>query len=116
MKHARTTTKELRTRRRIRIRALVKGTTERPRLSVFKSNRFISAQLIDDVKGQTLAASHGRAFQGSQSVQAKAVGEAIAKTAIAAGITTIVFDRGGYRYIGQVKLLADAARTGGLTF
>lgn len=88
----------------------------RPRLAVFRSNRFISAQLIDDTVGKTVAASHGREFKGSQSVQAKSVGEAIAKAATAAGITSIVFDRGGYRYGGQVKVLADAAREGGLIF
>jgi large subunit ribosomal protein L18 len=83
---------------------------------VFKSNRFVSAQLIDDTKGHTIVASHGREFKGSQTVQAKAVGEAIAKGAKAAGVTSAVFDRGGYRYIGQIKVLADSAREGGLTF
>ncbi len=116
MKHVPTTNRELRKRRHARVRAIIKGTAERPRLAVFKSNRFVSAQLIDDVAGKTLAAAHGRAFKGPQSVQAKAVGEAIAKAAKASGITAIVFDRGGYRYGGQVKALADAAREGGLTF
>lgn len=116
MKHARTTKRELRTRRRIRVRAKVTGTSECPRLAVFKSNRFVYAQLIDDTKGHTLTASNGRDFKGPQMVQAKAVGEAIAKGAKALGISTIVFDRGGYRYTGQVKILADAAREGGLTF
>jgi large subunit ribosomal protein L18 len=116
MKHARTTKKELRTRRRIRVRAKVSGTPECPRLAVFKSNRFISAQLIDDTKGHTVVASHGRDFKGPQTVQAKEVGSAIAVGAKAAGITKIVFDRGGYRYTGQIKVLADAARAGGLTF
>ena len=73
-------------------------------------------QLIDDTAGKTLAAAHGREFKGSQSMQAKAVGEAIAKAAKVAGITSIVFDRGGYRYGGQVKTLADAARQEGLAF
>jgi large subunit ribosomal protein L18 len=116
MKHARTTKRELRTRRRIRVRATVSGTAERPRLAVFKSNRFVSAQLIDDTKGTTLVASSGRDTKGSQTVQAKAVGEAVAKAAKAAGITTVVFDRGGYRYTGQIKVLADTAREGGLIF
>jgi large subunit ribosomal protein L18 len=116
MKHTGTTNRELRKRRHARVRALVKGTSVRPRLAVFRSNRFISAQLIDDTVGKTVAASHGREFKGSQSVQAKSVGEAIAKAATAAGITSIVFDRGGYRYGGQVKVLADAAREGGLIF
>ena len=116
MQHKPTTKKELRDRRHARVRALVKGTEERPRLAVYRSNRFVSAQLIDDTVGKTIAASHGRDFKGAQSVQAKAVGETIAKAAKALGVTTIVFDRGGYQYIGQVKALADAAREGGLAF
>lgn len=103
-------------RRRVRIRARVKGTAERPRLAVYRSNRFVSAQLIDDAAGKTIVAAHGREFKGSQSAQAASVGAAIAKKAKAAGIATIVFDRGGYRYSGQVKALADAARAGGLAF
>lgn len=116
MKSKPTTTSELRKRRHARVRALIKGTAERPRLAVFRSNRFVSAQLIDDTVGKTLAAAHGRDVKGAQSVQAKAVGEAIAKAAKTAGIKTIVFDRAGYRYAGQVKALADAAREGGLAF
>ncbi len=116
MKHARTTKRESRIRRRIRIRARIEGTALCPRLAVFKSNRFVSAQLIDDTKGHTIVASHGREVKGPQSAQAKAVGEAIAKSAKAIGITKVVFDRGGYRYAGQVKILADAAREGGLIF
>lgn len=116
MKSKPSTNRELRLRRHARVRATVKGTAERPRLAVFRSNRFVSAQLIDDVAGKTVAASHGRAFKGAQSAQAKAVGAAIAKAAKAKGITAAVFDRGGYRYGGQVKALADAAREGGLTF
>ncbi|MDD2657376.1 MAG: 50S ribosomal protein L18 [Candidatus Pacebacteria bacterium] len=111
-----TTTSELRKRRHIRVRAMISGTATRPRLAVFRSNRFVSAQLIDDTVGKTLAASHGREFKGPQSVQAVSVGTAIAEMAKAKGITTIVFDRGGYRYGGQVKALADAARAGGLAF
>jgi large subunit ribosomal protein L18 len=116
MNHKPTTTSELRKRRHARVRAMIKGTAARPRLAVFRSNRFVSAQLIDDAVGKTLAAAHGREFKGPQSAQAKAVGDAIAKAAKASGITTIVFDRAGYRYGGQVKALADAAREGGLTF
>ena len=116
MNHKPKANSELRNRRHARVRATIKGTAERPRLAVFRSNRFVSAQLIDDTAGTTLAAAHGREFKGSQSVQAKAVGEAVAKAAKAKGITAIVFDRGGYRYGGQVKALADAARAGGLTF
>jgi large subunit ribosomal protein L18 len=116
MNHKPKTNAELRKRRHARVRATVKGTAERPRLAVFRSNRFVSAQLIDDAAGSTLAAAHGREFKGAQSLQAKAVGAAIAKAAKAKGITSAVFDRGGYRYGGQVKSLADAAREGGLKF
>ena len=116
MQHAPTTKQELRKRRHARVRAIVKGTTERPRLAVYRSNRFVSAQLINDEAGKTIAAAHGREFPGTQSVQAKAVGEAMAKQAKAVGISTVVFDRAGYRYGGQVKTLADAAREGGLVF
>lgn len=116
MKRKPATNRELRQRRRARIRASISGAAERPRLSVFRSNRFISAQLIDDRAGKTLAASHGREFPGAQAEQAKAVGTAIAKEARAVGITAVVFDRSGYRYGGQIKALADAARKEGLTF
>ena len=116
MNHKPTTNRELRKRRHARVRATIKGTATRPRLAVFRSNRFVSAQLIDDGAGKTLVAAHGREFPGKQSLQAKAVGGAIAKAAKSKGITTVVFDRAGYRYIGQVKALADAARAGGLTF
>lgn len=114
--NAPTTKHELRKRRHVRVRARVKGTAERPRLAVFRSNRFISVQLIDDAAGKTLAAAHGRESKGSQSAQAASVGAAIAVKAKAAGITSIVFDRGGYRYGGQVKTLAEAARAAGLVF
>ncbi len=116
MQHKPKTNSELRKRRHARVRATVKGTAERPRLAVFRSNRFVSAQLIDDTRAETIAASHGREFKGPQSAQATSVGSAIAKKAKAAGIKAIVFDRGGYRYGGQVKSLADAARDGGLVF
>jgi large subunit ribosomal protein L18 len=111
-----TSTSELRARRHARVRSHIIGTAERPRLAVYRSNRFVSAQLINDAVGKTIAASHGREFPGAQSAQAVSVGSAIAKKAVAAGISSIVFDRGGYRYGGQVKALADAARAGGLTF
>jgi large subunit ribosomal protein L18 len=116
MNSAPTTKSELRERRHARVRAKVKGTAERPRLAVYRSNRFVSAQLIDDTAGKTIAAAHGRDFKGAQSVQAAGVGKAIGAAAKAAGITSIVFDRAGYRYGGQVKTLADAAREAGLTF
>ena len=115
MKNAPATKNALRLRRHARIRARVRGTAARPRLAVFKSNRFVSAQIINDDTGKTLASANGRG-KGSQSAQAKAVGEAIAKSAKAAGVTSVVFDRGGYRYGGLVKAVADAARAGGLTF
>ena len=116
MNHAPTTNRELRARRHARVRATIKGTSTRPRLAVFRSNRFVSAQLIDDAVGKTIVAAHGREFPGAQSIQAASVGAAIASRAKAAGVTSIVFDRGGYRYGGQVKALADAARAGGLVF
>lgn len=116
MKNKPTTKKESRARRHARIRARISGTASCPRLAVFRSNRFISAQLIDDSSGTTLAAAHGRQFKGSQSVQAVSVGNALAKLAKAKGFASVVFDRGGYRYGGQVKALADAARAGGLAF
>ena len=94
--------------RRKRIRATVSGTAERPRLSVFRSNTAIYAQLIDDVTGKTLAAANNKdAVKG---------GKDLATKAKAAGITKAVFDRGGFPYTGRIKALADAAREGGLTF
>lgn len=107
---------DTRKRRHARIRATVIGTAERPRLAVYRSNRFVSVQLIDDEKGHTLAQAHGREFKGAQSAQAAGVGKAIAERGTAAGITSVVFDRGGYAYAAQVRALADAAREGGLTF
>lgn len=111
-----TSPKALRTRRHARIRSRVSGTAERPRLAIFRSNRFVSAQVIDDVAGKTIAAAHGREFPGAQSLQAAAVGKAVAERAKKAGVNAVVFDRGGYSYAAQVKKLADAAREGGLTF
>lgn len=107
---------DLRKRRHVRVRARIIGTSQRPRLSIFKSNRFISAQLIDDSKGETLVSAHGREFKGASTARAKAVGETIAKRAKEVGINKAVFDRSGYRYAAQVKMLADAAREGGLIF
>lgn len=99
-----------------RIRAKVKGTSERPRLAIFKSNRFVYAQVIDDSKGVTLAASDSRAFKGTLTEGAVAVGADVAKKAVAKGVTTIVFDRGGFKYQGIIAALADSARGNGLTF
>lgn len=107
---------EQRLHRHKRIRAKVQGTAKRPRLVVYRSNRFISAQLIDDTARHTLAAAHGREFKGTASIRAAAVGKEVALRAKEVGINTVVFDRGGYRYSGQVKTLADAARAGGLAF
>ena len=116
MKGKPTTKTKLRERRHARVRARIVGSAERPRLTVFRSNRFISAQIIDDAAGTTLAASHGRTFTGPQSSQAAAVGVDIAKKAKQAGVGTVVFDRGGYRYAGGIKALAEAARGAGLAF
>lgn len=101
---------------RYKIRKKVSGTQQRPRLSVFRSNKFIYAQLIDDISGVTLvsASSKGAATTGTKVEQAAAVGKAIAEKALAAGITNVVFDRGGYLYHGRVKALAEGAREGGL--
>ena len=114
-----TTKPQQRLRRRRRVRAKVVGTAERPRLSVFRSNRGIGAQLIDDVAGHTVAAvnwTEGDLKDLKSMDQAKRAGELLAERAKAAGVESAVFDRGGYRYHGRVKALADGAREGGLTF
>lgn len=116
MNRAAPTKNALRLGRHSRLRGRVRGTPERPRLAVYRSNRFVSVQIIDDAAGKTIAAAHGREFPGAQSLQARAVGVAIAERAKAAGVTAVVFDRGGYEYGAQVKALADAAREGGLIF
>jgi large subunit ribosomal protein L18 len=112
------TKREARTRRHRRVRGRLSGTAERPRLVVFRSNRGISAQLVDDAAGRTLASASwkGKDAPGSKSDQAKEVGKAIAAAAKAAGIDTCVFDRAGYLYHGRVKALAEGAREGGLQF
>jgi large subunit ribosomal protein L18 len=110
---------QARLRRRRRVRAKVRGTAERPRLSVFRSNRGIQAQLIDDVKGHTVAAVNwveADLKELARMEQAKKAGELLAERAKAAGVENCVFDRGGYRYHGKVKALADGAREGGLKF
>ncbi len=101
-----------------RIRGRIAGTAERPRMSVFRSNKQIYAQLIDDEAGRTLVASSSRglALAGTKSEIAAQVGENVAKKAIEAGITTVVFDRNGFLFHGRVKALADGARKGGLKF
>jgi large subunit ribosomal protein L18 len=113
------TVRQARERRHRRVRGKLFGTAERPRLVVFRSNRGIEAQLVDDLEGKTLAAASWlqlRSFEGSKTEQAAEVGKLLAQNAKKAGVETVVFDRGGYLYHGRVKALADAAREGGLTF
>lgn len=108
-----------RIRRRTGIRKLVEGTPSRPRLSVYRSLKHIYAQVINDLDGRTIAAASSReaGVDGSGNLTgAKAVGAKIAEKAKSAGVTEVVFDRGGFRYHGRVKALADAAREGGLKF
>jgi large subunit ribosomal protein L18 len=112
--------REARARRHRRVRGKIRGTAERPRLVVFRSNRGIEAQLVDDDAGRTLAsASHlalKTSFKGDKSEQAAEVGKHLAAAAKSVGVETCVFDRGGYLYHGRVKALADGAREGGLKF
>ena len=114
------TVREARERRHKRVRGKVIGSAERPRLVVFRSNRGIEAQLVDDLEGKTLAAASWlhlkKSFKGSKSEQAAEVGKLLAANAKKANVETVVFDRGGYLYHGRVKALADAAREGGLKF
>jgi large subunit ribosomal protein L18 len=111
------TKREARMRRHRRVRGKLAGTAERPRLVVFRSNRGISAQLIDDETGRTLASASWKAgAAGSKTEQAAAVGKALADSATKAGIEACVFDRAGYLYHGRVKALAEGAREGGLQF
>jgi large subunit ribosomal protein L18 len=109
---------EARLRRRRRVRAKVRGSAERPRISVFRSNRGIAAQLIDDDAGRTLAAVNWTETDLRDlgpTEQAHKAGEVLAERAKAAGVQVVVFDRGGYRYHGRVQALAEGAREGGLT-
>ena len=113
------TVRERRVRRHKRVRKHVSGTAERPRLVVFRSNRGIAAQLVDDTEGKTLAAASSltvRSTKGTKSDQAAAVGKLLAQNAKKANVETVVFDRAGYLYHGRVKALADAAREGGMKF
>jgi large subunit ribosomal protein L18 len=110
---------QARERRHKRVRGKVRGTSERPRLVVSRSNKGISAQLVDDMDGRTLASASWlqlKGFNGKKSEQAAAVGKLLAQKANEANIEVVVFDRGGYLYHGRVKALADAAREGGLKF
>jgi len=112
---------EKRNRIHLRIRKTISGTAERPRLCVFRSNKEIYAQIVDDLSGQTLGAASSRdkgivTSEVSKSDIAKLVGKAIAEKAVKSGVESVVFDRGGYLYHGRVKQLAEGAREGGLKF
>jgi large subunit ribosomal protein L18 len=110
----------LRERRHRRVRGKISGTAERPRLTVFRSNLGIAAQLVDDQSGSTLAAASWqqlkKSFKGDKTDQAKEVGKLLAASAKQSGVEVCVFDRGGYLYHGRVKALAEGAREGGLKF
>ena len=109
-----------RLKRHLRVRGKISGTAECPRLNVFRSSKHIYAQIIDDVAGKTLAAASsmdkGFELNGGNAEGAAAVGKAVAEAAVKAGITEVVFDRGGYIYHGRIKALAEGAREGGLKF
>ena len=116
----RLTVREARRKRHRRVRGRVSGTAERPRLVVFRSNRGIEAQLVDDGEGRTLASASWlglkKSFKGTKTEQAAEVGKLLAQNAKKANIESVVFDRGGYLYHGRVKALAEGAREGGLRF
>ena len=111
------TKQERRNKIKTRIRGKVSGTAERPRMTVFRSNKQIYVQLVDDSEGKTLVSASSKGIEeGTKSEVAAKVGQAIAEKALAAGNTEVVFDRNGYLFHGRVKSLADAARNGGLKF
>ena len=114
------TTRKARERRHYRLRRTIVGSAERPRLVVFRSNRGVEAQLVDDAEGRTLAAASHRdlkkSFKGTKTEQAAEVGKILAEEAKKADVESVVFDRGGYLYHGRVKALAEGAREGGLRF
>ncbi len=110
------TRQEKRQRRHLRVRNKVSGTPERPRLVVFRSLKHITAQIVDDTQGRTLLTVTDNGFEGKKSEKSTQVGKLVAERAKAAGITRVVFDRGGYQYHGRVKALADGAREAGLRF
>lgn len=111
------TKEERRTKIKYRVRNKISGTTERPRMSVFRSNKQVYVQIIDDLSGRTLAAASSLGLEKMpKKEQAAKVGELIAQKAQEAGVQTVVFDRNGYLYHGRVKEVADAARKGGLKF
>ncbi len=101
---------------RTRIRATISGTAANPRLAVFRSNKDIYVQVIDDLSGKTLVSASSKDATGTKVDQASTVGKEIAEKAISAGISTVVFDRGGYLYHGRIKALAEGAREQGLKF
>ncbi|MBI5139448.1 50S ribosomal protein L18 [Candidatus Nomurabacteria bacterium] len=108
---------EKRIRLKKKIRVKVKGTMERPRLSVFRSNKFIYAQVIDDLANKTiLSASDVKMEKGTKTERAREVGKMIAEACLKAKVTKVVFDRNGFKYTGRIKLVADTARSGGLKF
>ena len=108
---------ERRNKIKARIRGKISGTAQRPRMSVFRSNKQIYVQLVDDLEGKTLASASSKGIEaGNKTEIAAKVGKAIAEKALAAGLTEVVFDRNGYLFHGRVKSLADAAREGGLKF
>ncbi|MFM7043000.1 MAG: 50S ribosomal protein L18 [Planctomycetaceae bacterium] len=122
MEHARTILRQ-RLRRRFRVRRSIKGTAERPRLSVFRSHKHIYAQVIDDATGRTLVSASSRDRELREAVEfggnraaAEAIGRSVAERALAAGVTKVCFDRGAFRYHGRVSALAEAARAAGLEF
>ena len=110
--------KAMRHRRQVRVRGKISGTSERPRLNVFRSNANIYAQIIDDVNGVTLCSASSLKLEGNggNKTAARQVGKDVAAAALAKGIETVVFDRGGYLYHGRVAELAEGAREGGLKF
>lgn len=110
------TKQQSRQRIHLRVRKKMSGTQERPRLSVYRSNKSIYCQIIDDLSGRTLAAASSKEATGTKIEQAMEVGKMIAERAQAAGVSVVVFDRSGYLYHGRVKSLADGAREGGLQF
>lgn len=111
------TKQDKRERRHARIRAKISGTAETPRLAIFRSNRYMYVQLINDEAGTTMASADTRTFPGKKPMEAAVLlGEAIATSGKEKGITRIVFDRGGFTYTGRVRALADAARSHGLVF
>ncbi len=110
------TRQELRQRRHLRVRKVLNGTAERPRLVVFRSLKHITAQIVDDTTGRTILTVTDIKFDGKKSEKSTLVGRQVAERAKAAGITRVVFDRAGYQYHGRVKAVADGAREGGLEF